>query len=217
VSARPIPGDGLFSPAAYARDDESADDRFYAVPRRVVHIDDGAITALGRLYAAVLPAGGRLLDLMSSWRSHLPEGARAEVVGLGLNAEEMADNPQLARHVVHDVNREPRLPFVDAEFDGAACAVSIQYVTHPLRLFREVHRVLRPGAPFVVSFSNRCFPTKAVAIWLGMTDEPHVTLVRAYFDAAGGWTDVTPEDRSPRDGGDPLYAVWARRGAGAGG
>ncbi len=122
-----------------------------------------------------------------------------EVVGLGLNAEEMADNPQLTRAIVHDVNGDPRLPFGDEAFDGAMCAVSIQYLTAP-----------RPGAPFIVSFSNRCFPTKAVAVWLGTTDPQHVALVRAYFQGAGGWMDVTEEDRSPGDDGDPLYAVWAR-------
>jgi len=207
----PVAGDGLFPPDAYARQDEAPDDEFYAFPRKVVHIDDGAIAALGRLYADVLPAGGRLLDLMSSWRSHLPAGCRAaDVVGLGLNAEEMADNPDLTRFVVHDLNGGPRLPFGDGEFDGALCAVSIQYLTHPVPVFREVHRVLRPGAPFVVSFSNRCFPTKAVAVWLGTSDQQHLTLVRAYFDAAGHWTDAKEEDRSPGAGGDPLYAVWAR-------
>ena len=207
-------GDGLLSPVAYTRDDESPDDRFYSFPRRVVHIDDGALAALGRLYAEVLPTGGRLLDLMSSWRSHLPSGFTArEVVGLGLNADEMADNPQLTSHVVHDVNRHPRLPFGAGEFDGAMCAVSIQYVIHPVQLFQEIRRVLRPGSPFVVSFSNRCFPTKAVAVWLGTTDAQHLTLVRAYFEAGGGWTDVRDEDRSP-GGGDPLYAVWARAASG---
>ena len=207
-------GDGLLSPLAYAREDESSDSRFYEMPRKVVHIDDGAIAALGRLYADVLPADGRLLDLMSSWRSHLPSGSRArEVVGLGMNAEEMADNPQLTAHVVHDVNREARLPFGDAEFDGAMCAVSIQYVVHPLRLVREIRRILRPGAPFVVSFSNRCFPTKAIAVWLDTTDEQHVRLVQGYFAAAGGFDGVTVEDRSPGRG-DPLYAVWARASSG---
>jgi SAM-dependent methyltransferase len=210
MTDEPIPGDGLFAPAAYARQDESTDDAFYLLPRRVVHIDDAAIAALGRLYAEVLPASGRLLDLMSSWRSHLPEGFHA--VGLGMNADEMADNPQLTRLVVHDVNRDPRLPFGDGEFDGATCAVSVQYLVHPLRVFREVARVLRPGAPFVVSFSNRCFPTKAVAIWLSMTDEEHAELVHAYFDAAGGFVEVTDEDRSSDRYGDPLYAVWARAG-----
>jgi SAM-dependent methyltransferase len=206
-----VRGDGLFPAEAYEREDESSDAGFYAVPRRVVHIDDGAIAALGRLYAERLPAGGRLLDLMSSWRSHLPAGLQArEVVGLGLNAGEMADNPQLTRWLVHDLNREPRLPFAEAEFDGAMCAVSIQYVLHPLRLLREVRRVLRPDAPFVVSFSNRCFPTKAVAVWLGTTDEQHLGLVRSYFEGAGGWGGVTAADWSPSAGGDPLYAVWAR-------
>jgi SAM-dependent methyltransferase len=198
-------------PAAYAREDEAADDEFYAVPRKVVHIDEDAIAALGRLYAEVLPTGGRLLDLMSSWRSHLPDGvAAAAVVGLGLNAEEMADNPQLTRFVVHDVNRDPRLPFGDREFDGAACAVSVQYLLHPLRVFREVARVLRPGGPFVVAFSNRCFPTKAVAAWLYASDDQHVELVRSYFESAGGFTEVREEDRSPGGYGDPLYAVWGR-------
>jgi len=205
-------GDGLFPPAAYAREDESGDDGFYVMPRMVVHIDDGAIAALGRLYSEILPVAGRILDLMSSWRSHLPPApGEREVVGLGLNAEEMADNPQLTSHVVHDVNRDPRLPFADAAFDGVVCAVSVQYVIHPVLLFREVGRVLRPGAPFVVSFSNRCFPTKAVAVWLGSTDAQHVMLVRAYFEAAGGFTDAQEEDRSPPDDGDPLFAVWARR------
>ena len=212
MSSASPPGDGLLRPEAYGREDESPDERFYGFPRRVVHIDDGAIAALGRLYAEVLPAGGRLLDLMSSWRSHLPDGGLEwEVVGLGMNAAEMADNPQLTKSLVHDINRGPRLPFGDEEFDGALCAVSIQYVIHPMRLFREVHRVLRPGAPFIVSFSNRCFPTKAVAVWLAGTDQQHVLLVRSYFDAAGGWQGVTGEDRSPGGNGDPLYAVWGRR------
>ena len=211
TTSRP-PGDGLFPPAAYERDDESSDAQFYSFPRKVVHIDDGAIAALGRLYAELLPSGGRVLDLMSSWRTHLPPGFSArEVVGVGLNADEMADNPQLTSHVVHDLNREPRLPFGDDELDGAVCAVSVQYMTHPVQVFSDVARVLRRGAPFVVSFSNRCFPTKAVAVWLNSSDADHVLLVRAYFEAAEGWRDIRDADRSPANG-DPLYAVWARKG-----
>jgi SAM-dependent methyltransferase len=125
----------------------------------VVHIDDGAIAALGQAYAELLPRAGTLLDLMSAWRSHLPPELEAatglEVLGLGMNAEEMADNPQLERFVVHDLNREPTLPFRSEVFDGAMCAVSVQYLTRPIEVFAEVARVLKPGAPFVVSFSNR--------------------------------------------------------------
>ena len=197
--------------AAFTRHDESPDEQFYSVPRKVVHIDDGAISALGQLYAELLPRGGRILDVMSSWRSHFPDGVPySEVVGLGMNAEEMADNPQLTRFLVHDLNRDPLLPFALQAFDGAVCAVSIQYMIQPVPVFNEIRRVLRPGAPFVLSFSNRCFPTKAVAVWLGGSDEDHVELVSAYFRAAGGFTAVTAEDRSPGDAGDPLYAVWAR-------
>ena len=205
-----VPGDGLLSPLAFSRDDDASDDRFYSFPRKVVHIDEGAIEALGHLYADVLPPNGRLLDLMSSWRSHLPASITGEVIGLGMNAEEMADNPRLAGHVVHDLNHDPRLPFADGEFAGAMCAVSIQYVVHPLRVFREVRRVLRSGSPFVVAFSNRCFPTKAIAAWLETTDAQHMALVRAYFESSGGWTDVRVEDRSPGRADNPLYAVWAR-------
>jgi len=201
----------LFPPAAYAREDETPDPQFYEAPRKVVHIDDPALAALRRLYEEVLPAGGRLLDLLSSWRSHVPDRLDAELVGLGLNAEEMADNPHLSYHVVHDVNRDPRLPFDDESFDGAMCAVSIQYVTQPVRFFQAVRRVLKPAAPFVVTFSNRCFPSKAVAVWLNTTDAHHVELVQAYFEAAGGWTKPIADNRSPGPDGDPLYAVWARR------
>ena len=201
----------MLPPAAFTRHDESPDEQFYSFPRKVVHIDDGAIAALGQLYAEVLPPGGRILDVMSSWRSHLPDGvAFSEVVGLGMNEEEMADNQQLTRFVVHDLNRDPRLPFAPQAFEGAVCAVSIQYMIQPVPVFREIRRVLRPGAPFVLSFSNRCFPTKAVAVWLGGSDEDHVELVSAYFRTAGGFTAVTAEDRSPSASGDPLYAVWAR-------
>ena len=109
------------------------------------------------------------------------------------------------------MNRVPALPFDDDAFDAVTCAVSVQYITHPLQLFREVGRVLRQDGPFVVTFSNRCFPTKAVAVWLHTTDEQHQTLVRTYFDSSGGWKDVSVEDRSPGGDANPLFAVWARR------
>jgi SAM-dependent methyltransferase len=197
----------------FRRFDEDDDSAFYSFPRRVVHIDDGAIAALTRLYAALVPSSGRVLDLMPSWRSHLPVSFRGAAIGLGLNSVEMAENPQLTASVVHDLNREPGLPFADAAFDAVVCAVSIQYLTRPLKVFREVRRVLRPGAPFIVSFSNRCFPDKAVALWRATDDQQHVEVVTAYFaDSAGpgcAWAAVETFGHTPSLG-DPLYAVWAR-------
>jgi SAM-dependent methyltransferase len=198
-----------WAPHLFEKLDATPDDDFYLAPRRVVHIDDGAIAAVTALYRRLLPAGGAILDLMSSWRSHLPsEIAYGRVVGLGLNGAEMADNDQLSAFTVQNLNQNPTLPFADGEFDGACCCVSVQYLQQPVAVFQEVARVLRPGAPFVVTFSNRCFPTKAVNLWRYTSDEEHSQIVALYFTAAGGWRDLTTHDASPPHG-DPLYAVWA--------
>ena len=215
MNDRLTPGPPTDYPASYfRRQDETEDGHFYYSPRKVVHIDDGAIAALGMVYADLLPRSGTLLDLMSAWRTHLPaefaDLPDLEVVGLGMNDAELADNPQLARWLVHDLNARPRLPFGDGEFDGAMCAVSVQYMRRPLEIFAEVARVLKPGAPFVVSFSNRCFPTKAVEIWHQTSDEQHVQLVGSYFNRSGGWGEVRGRSWQP-DGGDPLFVVWADR------
>ena len=50
-----------------------------------------------------------------------------------------------------------------------------------VEVFREVHRVLRPGGHFVLSFSNRMFAPKAVGIWRDSGDSQHVWTVAAYF------------------------------------
>jgi SAM-dependent methyltransferase len=199
-------------PEAFRRYDESPDPLFYTQPRLVTHIDDAALGAVTQLYRDLFPPGGAILDLMSSWVSHLPEDvAYRRVVGLGLNQEELDANPRLDARIVRDLNREPRLPFDDGEFDGAAICVSIQYLTQPVTVLRDVGRVLRPGAPLVVTFSNRCFPTKAVAIWQALDDAGHGRLVEHYLRGAGNWADIEALDRSPnRHRSDPLYAVVGR-------
>jgi SAM-dependent methyltransferase len=201
-----------FPPTAFQRIDEEDDRLFYAQPRPVVHIDPAAIGALTRLYENLLPKTGCILDLMASWRSHLPLSFSGTVIGLGLNRKEMIDNPQLTQAIVHDLNREPRLPLADEAFDAALCAVSVQYLTSPVEVFREVRRTLRRGSPFIVSFSNRCFPEKAVALWQAATDDQHVSIVGAYFVASGAadWSDVSVRAHRPSMG-DPLYAVWATK------
>lgn len=207
-----------FLPEHFERIDAAPDAEFYAYPRLVVHIDDGAIQAAGELYAELLPPDGTILDLMSSWRSHIPPDFPVRrLVGLGMNAAEMDANPQLESYVVHDLNANPRLPFDDNQFDGAINTVSVQYLTRPLEVFADVHRVLRRGAPYIVTFSNRCFPTKAVRVWQALGDREHAQLVAAYFHYSAAWADLQAEDRtSGGRGGDPLYAVHARKAASAG-
>jgi len=194
---------------AMRRQDETPDEEFYSTPRLVTHIDQGAINAVTQLYRELFPPGGAILDLMSSWVSHLPpEIEYGRVVGLGMNEEELRRNPRLDGYVVRNLNAEPALPFQTGEFDGCGICVSIDYLTQPVEVLREVGRVLKPSAPVVVSFSNRCFPSKAVAVWLRLGDAGHMRLVEGYLTEAGNFENVRSLDRSPRRlFSDPLYAV----------
>jgi SAM-dependent methyltransferase len=198
-------------PGAFRRQDETPDEEFYRTPRLVTHIDDAAIAAVTQLYREFFTPTGWVVDLMSSWISHLPpEVAYGRVAGLGMNPTELAANPRLTEWVVHDLNRDPRLPYGDAEFDGAGLCVSIDYLTQPVTVLREAGRVLRPGAPLLITFSNRCFPTKTVAIWRHLDDAGHVDLVARQLAEAGNWAEVTPLNRSPGGRADPLFAVVGR-------
>lgn len=197
------------SASAFARLDPAPDAEFYAFPRLVQHIDDGAIAAVTGLYREFLPPGGEILDLMSSWVSHLPADIEyGGVTGLGMNPEELDANPRLARRVVQDLNANPVLPWQDGMFDAAAICVSVQYLQRPIEVFDELARVLRPGAPLVVTFSNRCFPSKAVAIWRALQGPQHQQLVTAYMQKTG-FTKLTQRSLVPETG-DPLWAVIGR-------
>ena len=202
-----------FSQFEFMRQDEGDDSLFYRQPRLVVHIDDQAIAAVGRLLEEFFPPNSVILDLMSSWRSHWPAGhPKAHMTGLGLNAVEMQENPDLDDYVLHDLNVEPRLPFEDNSFDAVVISVSIQYLVRPVEVFREVGRVLRAGSPFLVIFSNRMFFTKAVRIWTVTNDEQKMDLVASYFRYAGVFGDIVGTGRNPDRGpsDDPVYVVIGR-------
>ena len=196
---------------AFRRTDEAPDEEFYRTSRIVTHIDDGAIAAVTQLYRELFPVGGEILDLMSSWVSHLPpEVAYRRVIGLGMNEVELRRNERLASYIVQNLNINPELPFGEAEFDGVGICVSIDYLTRPVEVLREVGRVLKIGGPLIVTFSNRCFPTKAVEIWHQLDDRGHMRLVEEYLRDAGNFANIRSLDRSPRRvSGDPLYAVVA--------
>ena len=201
-------------PANYFRKyDETSDDDFYRSARLVVHIDDPAIAATTALFRELLPPDGAILDLMSSWRSHLPaDVAYGRVAGQGMNATEMRQNPQLTDYVVQNLNKNQILPFADGEFDGCVVTVSVQYLTQPVAVYREVARVLKPGSPFITVFSNRMFPTKAVAVWQALDDAGHAQLVETYYQQTGQFTNIRTEDRSPSPRrSDPLFATIGYR------
>ena len=200
-----LPGD------AFTKEDPGDDAAFYAEPRLVTHIDEAAIAALTGFYRQALPPGGVILDLMSSWVSHLPpEVSYAEVIGHGMNAAELAANRRFARWFIQDLNRDPKLPLDDASIDAATICVSIQYLEQPVAVLSELARVLRPGARVVIAYSNRCFPTKAVMIWRMLDARSHARLIARYLDHAG-FSDVEATMLVDGAASDPLTVVTGRR------
>ncbi|WP_369137798.1 class I SAM-dependent methyltransferase [Modestobacter versicolor] len=204
-----------FPPGFFDRSDEAPDAGFYRSPRLVTHIDDGAIAAVGQLYADLgidgdAPRPVRVLDLMSSWVSHFGTPP-AELVVLGMNAAELAANPAATERLVHDLNADPRVPLPDDDVDAVVCCVSIDYLTRPVEVLAEAARVLRPGGHLAITYSNRCFPTKAVRGWLATDDQQHGAVVAELVRRAGGFTEPTVQLRTRPGTGDPLYAVTATR------
>ncbi len=210
---------------AFERVDESADSNFYVVDRMVQHLDQTALDTIERLIDdAILEKHPRILDLMASFDSHLAESIHPdEVVGLGLNLHELEANPRLTSRVVHDLNQTTQLPYKDNHFDVVLNTVSIQYLVHPVEVFREVNRVLKPGGLHLVIFSNRMFTPKAVRIWGLLSEEERLHLVSHYFQEAGAYTDTADfvsiglprpaDDKHAYLGvpSDPIYAVMAEK------
>lgn len=201
------PGYESFPDGFFSRVDEADDARFYEPVRMVPHIDDAAIASVAALYDE-LGVNGRVLDVMSSWLSHF--GTRpAHLSALGMNETELEANEMAHDICVHDLNDVPTLPYADNSFDDAVCVVSVDYLTQPLEVFTEIARVVRPGGRFITTFSNRCFPTKAIRGWYVSSDADHCSLVALYFKLAGGFEPAIIEDRRSGLPGDPLFAVWA--------
>lgn len=193
------------------RVDEFLDLRSGLEPPRITPIDDAAIAAITDLYREILPVGGAILDVMSGWVSHLPpEIFYSRVVGVGLNACELAENPFLDEWRLQNLNQDPRLPFAGGEFDGATLCVAVQHLTRPRDVIREIGRVLKPGAPLVVTFCKRCRPTPPIGCWCLLDDTGHLCLIAQHFAEAGNWADIRCLDRTPPGGRDPLYAVIGR-------
>jgi len=212
----------ILNPTQRTKLDETQDDLFYSFPRFVTHVDDGFIQQLTDLYRQRLQPQTRILDLMSSWVSHLPEDmAFAHVEGQGMNPEELARNPRLNHYFVQDLNLNPKLPLPDQSFDAVLNAVSVQYLQYPEAIFSEIHRILKPGGIAIVSFSNRMFFQKAIQIWRESSEPQRLELVKQYFQSVPGFRSPEVIARQSQlsgvlqlfgfPGGDPFYAVMAYR------
>jgi FKBP-type peptidyl-prolyl cis-trans isomerase 2 len=182
----------FFSDNPFGRTNEQQDTLFYKNPRFVQHIDDIARSHISAIYAEFLTPGMKVLDLMSSWQSHIPENIDfSEVVGLGLNKQELDKNPQLTHSILQDLNENVQMPFGNAEFDAIICTVSIEYLTKPFDVFRELGRIIRPGGPLIITFSNRWFPPKAIRIWSQIHEFERMGMVAEYFLESSLFTDLS--------------------------
>ena len=214
----------FFSGRPFSRRDGQPDDRFYDSPRLVHHVDRTARDMMADVYKRFVKDGMAVLDLMSSWHTHRPEAvAQDSVSGLGLNETELEQNPRLTDFCVHDLNSDPLLPYGSKSFDAVICSLSVEYLTDPIAVFKEVRRVLKPGGVFVVTFSNRWFPPKVITIWEQIHEFERMGLVLEYFLRSEAFTDLgttsmrgLPRPRDDKYAGelalsDPVYAVWGTR------
>jgi SAM-dependent methyltransferase len=214
----------FFADRPFARADENDDRVFYERPRMVNHLDDAAIGRISDLYRRLIPPDADVLDLMASWTSHLPQDLRIKSLAvLGMNPDELNANPRAAERVVHDLNRLPVLPFGDGRFDAVICSVSVEYLIRPFEVFDDVARVLRPGGRFIVTFSNRWFPPKAIRVWAELHEFERMGMVLEYFLKSGQYGQLEtfslrglPRPENDKYFGrmyfaDPVYAVWGRK------
>lgn len=213
---KPWPQETPFEPVDFSREDENDDQSFYTVPRLVYHIDEPAVASLTQYYRKAIKPGSEVLDICSSWVSHYPlefPKTMKRISATGMNGLELKFNDQLTDFEAKNLNTDPTLPYPDNSFDAVTCVVSIDYLTKPIQVLKEVNRVLRPGGKVIFSQSNRCFPTKAIKMWLGMNDRQHLELINGYCQYAGGFKErqafditATLPDNSYRD---PMFIVEA--------
>jgi len=201
--------------------DSSDDAMFYAQPRFVHHLDAAFRQRLTQLYRERIPTGAVVLDLMSSWVSHLPEDVSyASVIGHGLNARELDANPRLERSWVQNLNRDQQLPLESSSVDATLIVAGWQYLQQPEAVAAELLRVTRPGGQLIVAFSNRMFFTKAPQIWADGSDRDHLAYIAEVLIAQGWPRPTLIAEQTRAQGltgligakGDPFFAVIATKG-----
>eukprot|EP00584_Thalassiosira_punctigera_P011063 CAMPEP_0172526386 /NCGR_PEP_ID=MMETSP1067-20121228/1313_1 /TAXON_ID=265564 ORGANISM="Thalassiosira punctigera, Strain Tpunct2005C2" /NCGR_SAMPLE_ID=MMETSP1067 /ASSEMBLY_ACC=CAM_ASM_000444 /LENGTH=329 /DNA_ID=CAMNT_0013309885 /DNA_START=105 /DNA_END=1094 /DNA_ORIENTATION=+ len=218
-SPRPIrlvkewPEEPPFKKTDFFRADEGDDENFYTLPRLVYHIDEPAVAALTQYYRSNIAAGSSILDICSSWVSHYPlefKKKMKRIAGTGMNPLELLANDQLTDYEARNLNVNPALSYDDNIFDVVTCVVSIDYLIHPIEVLKEVRRVLKPGGKAIISQSNRCFPSKAISMWLNMNDRQHLELINGYGKYAGFASGVAYDITASEPGNpynDPMYIV----------
>jgi len=213
----------FFSKEGFKRGNEDQDHFYYYQPRLVHHVDDTAEETITRLHGKMLRPEMEVLDLMGSWSSHLPEDLELKkMTVLGMNKEELLANRPATDILIHDLNRDPKLPFADGSYDAILCSLSVEYLADPQKVFRELARILRINGTLAVSFSNRWFPGKAINLWNDLHDFERMGFVLELFSASGTFNNLQTFSRRglPRPENDrhtelsfsdPVFMVSGKR------
>ena len=213
----------FFIPEDFSREDETSDAEYCQHPEHIENLDTLALSTIEDLFVRLIPKGAEILDLMAGVDSHIPSEIQpARITGVGLDSKGLDENAKLSEKIIHDLNGGKPLPFNDDEFDVALITLSIEYITKPLELFEEVARILKSSGLFIITFSNRMFPPKAVNIWKNTGEQERVALVKKLISLSDRYTVIGDFESSgkprPKDDryymlgipSDPIYAVWAR-------
>ena len=195
------------------REDQSDDVFYYRTPRLVHHLDATARRQVRSLYGRLLKPQARILDVMSSWESHIPDSLHSSCIeGIGLNEQELQANTHLSTYLIHDLNKDPRLPIADNMFDAAVCTVSIEYLCRPLEVLSEISRILVPGGILVITVSERWFPGKQVRHWADLHPFERQGAVMNYLLDEGSFTNIETESSRgyPRPADDKYSSRLSR-------
>tara|TARA_Y100001968_G_scaffold171110_1_gene156519 strand:+ start:568 stop:1233 length:666 start_codon:yes stop_codon:yes gene_type:complete len=155
--------------------DKNDDQIFYQHPRYVHHLSPSFRDRLTNLYSNYLCNHHVILDLMSSWVSHLPVNIKfKKVIGHGLNESELRSNNRLDSYWVQDLNKTQEMPLEDSSIDIGLIVAGWQYLQYPEKVSLELSRIIKEDSLLIISFTNRAFWTKSPNIWTNSSEEERI-------------------------------------------
>ena len=201
------------------KSDISDDEIFYQQPRFVHHLSDSFRNRLTSLYSEYLLNHHIILDLMSSWVSHLPSNINyKKVIGHGMNEAELSSNERLDRFFVQNLNKKQNMPIEDSSVDVGLIVAGWQYLQYPEKVSLELSRVIKSDSLLIISFTNRAFWTKAPNIWTYSSEEKRIEYVTSVL-TSNGWRIEKILNEKTQDKklfgfysseSDPFFSVIAR-------
>jgi len=199
--------------------DISDDEIFYQQPRFVHHLSDSFRNRLTKIYSEYLLKHHVILDLMSSWVSHLPSNTRYnKVIGHGMNEAELSSNKRLDNFWVQNLNRSQILPVEDSSIDVGLIVAGWQYLQYPEKVSLELSRIIKPDSFLIISFTNRAFWNKASNIWTYSSEEKRIEYVNSVLSDNGWRIEKIFNEKTHEDKlfgfltaeSDPFFSVIAR-------